>query len=111
MQIDEVRIGKTYLVKIGANQVEATITRKHEQGGWEAATVKTGKTIRIASPERLCRLGDSKARGETTTIQTPKCTTDAEKRHTGQRNAPDAKRADGPMSLLDAAAHLLGCDR
>ena len=43
MQIDEVRIGKTYLVKIGSNQVEATITRKHEQGGWEATTVRTGK--------------------------------------------------------------------
>ncbi len=110
MKKTDVTIGETYLVKIGGNKVEATITREHEQGGWEATTVKTGKTIRIKSPERLCRQGDSKALIATKTTQKPKCTTATQKRHTCQRNAPDDKRGDGPMSLLDAAAHLLGCD-
>jgi len=53
MKKSDVQIGATYLVKVAGNLVPVKITREHDNGGWEGASVKTGKTIRIKSPQRL----------------------------------------------------------
>ena len=53
MKKSDVQIGATYLVKVASNLVPVKITREHDNGGWEGTSVKTGKTIRIKSPQRL----------------------------------------------------------
>ncbi len=53
MKKSDVEIGATYLVKVGSNLVPVRITREHDAGGWEGTSDKTGKTIRIKSPQRL----------------------------------------------------------
>ena len=53
MKKADVQIGATYLVKVGGNLVPATIDGEHPSGGWTGTSCKTGKTIRIKSPQRL----------------------------------------------------------
>ena len=53
MKKSDVQIGATYLVKVAGNLVPVKITREHDNGGWEGTSVKTNKTIRIKSPQRL----------------------------------------------------------
>ena len=53
MKKANVQIGATYLVKVAGNLVPAKIDREHDSGGWLGVSVKTGKTIRIKSPQRL----------------------------------------------------------
>jgi len=54
MKKSDVQIGATYLVKVASNLVPVKITREHDSGGgWEGTSVKTGKTIRIKSAQRL----------------------------------------------------------
>jgi hypothetical protein len=71
---------------------------------------KTGKSIRIKSPQRLRkRLADA-ARVATKARRATKDATDAPQRDTGERAATGGQREANdakPMSLLDAAAHLL----
>ena len=60
MKKNDVQIGATYLVKVAGNLVPVKITREHHNGGWEGTSVKTGKTIRIKSAQRLRkRLADA----------------------------------------------------
>jgi len=138
MKKANVQIGATYLVKVAGNLVPVKIDREHDNGGWLGVSVKTGKTIRIKSPQRLrkrladpeymkavhksdqenARLAEQRAKstdGQTASeramaqsaTRATKPAKPATKRDTGERGAtggePDAK----PMSLLDAAAHLL----
>jgi len=112
MKKSDVQIGATYLVKVASNLVPVKITAEHASGGggWEGTSVKTGKTIRIKSAQRLRkRLGDV----PDTAAEPAKATKDAKrkkKRDTGQRRAKRGKR-DGskakPLSLLNAAAQVL----
>jgi hypothetical protein len=70
-------------------------------------SVKTGKTIRIKSAQRLRRQLADAPRPEK---QPAKATTNAKsatKRDTGDRAATGGQREAKSMSLLDAAAHLL----
>jgi len=59
MKKSDVQIGATYLVKVASNLVPVRITKEHDPGadgnfrGWDGTSVKTGKTIRIKSPQRL----------------------------------------------------------
>jgi hypothetical protein len=108
MKQTDVKIGETYLVKVAGNLAAVQITKDHPSGkGWEGKSVKTGKTIRIASAQRL------RKQLSVSTSDTPKPvhtdakpttdTTKAAKRDTGQRVAT----GDKPMSLIDAAVHIL----
>jgi len=145
MKKADVQINGTYLVKVAGNLVPVKITREHDNGGWEGRSIKTGKTIRIKSPQRLRKCLDDAAHGAKSAAKATKDATDAPQRDTGERaakhaHAPAAKTkrrivtkeeyeaeaqaeaiaagqpvvedhhdAGGakPMSLLDAAAHLL----
>lgn len=117
MKKNDVQIGATYLVKVASNLVPVKIDREHDNGGWEGTSAKTGKAIRIKSAQRLRKCLDDAAPVAAKPKRTTKDATDAPKRDTGeppedwaatggQREANDAT-SGGPMSLLDAAAHLL----
>jgi len=110
MKKADVQVNGTYLVKVAGNLVPVKITREHDNGGWEGRSVKTGKTIRIKSPQRLRKCLDDAAPVAAKAEDATKDATDAPERDTGepvatggQRDTDEAK----PMSLLDAAAHLL----
>jgi hypothetical protein len=60
MKKSDVKIGATYLVKVAGNLAPVKITREHD-GGWDGASVKTGKTIRIKSAQRLRKRLDDDA--------------------------------------------------
>jgi hypothetical protein len=144
MKKNDVQIGATYLVKVASNLVPVKITREHDSGGWEGTSVKTGKTIRIKTAQRLrkrladpehakaihkadqenARVRDERAKAEDGMTASEramaesapgakkdaKATKDAKpgpERDTGERGATGAKGETKPMSLLDAAAHLL----
>ena len=60
MKKADVQINATYSVKVAGNLVPVKITAEHPNGGWDGTSVKTGKTIRIKSPQRLRkRLADA----------------------------------------------------
>ena len=107
MKKADVQTGATYLVKVAGNLVPVKITREHDNGGWEGTSVKTGKTIRIKSAQRLRKCLDDAAPVAAKAEKATKDATDAPARDTGERGATGAKREAKPMSLLDAAAHLL----
>ncbi len=103
----DVKIGATYQVKVAGNLVPVKIARPHDGGGWDGTSVKTGKTIRIKTAQRLRRqLADAPHPVK----QPAKASTNAKaetKRDTGERGATGGQRKAKPMSLLGAAAHLL----
>jgi len=154
MKKNEVEVGGVYSAKVSGNIVPVRIDRENPRGGWEGTNLKTKKSVRIKSAQRLrckaatwpgkkvspedakavhaadqenARLAEQRAGsadGQTASERAmtqssgaaprakkaTKATKDAKhaaKRDTGERVAtggePDAK----PMSLLDAAAHLL----
>ena len=110
MKKADVQTGATYLVKVAGNLVPVKITREHDNGGWEGTSVKTGKTIRIKTAQRLRKPLDNAAHGAKSAAKATKDAKSAAERDTGepvatggQRDTDEAK----PMSLLDAAAHLL----
>ena len=107
MKKTDVQINATYLVKVASNLVPVRIDREHDNGGWLGTSQKTGKTIRIKSAQRLRKCLDDAAPVAAKAAKATKDATTTPERDTGERGAtggqPDAK----PMSLLDAAAHLL----
>lgn len=117
MKSSDVQMGATYLVKVADNLVPVKLTREHPSGGWEGASEKTGKTIRIKSAQRLRkRLADAAnpaAHGATPTVKPTKEAKAETGRDTGERDANggqgggDAAATGKAMSLLDAAAHIL----
>ena len=110
MKRTDVQTGATYLVKLAGNLVPVRIDRQHENGGWLGTSVKTGKSIRIKSPQRLRKRLDDAAPVAKVTAKPTNETTGGVKRDTGERAATGGKREANdtrPMSLLDAAAHLL----
>jgi hypothetical protein len=109
MKKNDVQPGATYLVKVANNLVPVTITREHDQGGWEGQSVKTGKTIRIKSPQRLRkRIDVDWPPVAAIANEMAQEASDAGQRDTGERRATGGGPDGKPMSLLDAAAHLLG---
>jgi hypothetical protein len=110
MKKADVQINTTYLVKVAGNLVPVKITREHDNGGWVGVSRKTGKEIRIKSAQRLRRCLDDVAPVAAKAKEATKDATDAPQRDTGERAATGGQRESNdakPMSLLDAAAHLL----
>jgi hypothetical protein len=107
MKKADVQTGATYLVKVAGNLVPVKITREHDSGGWIGRSVKTGKTIRIKSPQRLRKCLDDTAPVAAKAEAATKDAKPAAGGDTGERGATGANRGAKSMSLLDAAAHLL----
>jgi len=53
MQKDNVRIGKTYIVKVSGTLAKVRLTREHPRGGWYGTNLGTGREIRIRTAARL----------------------------------------------------------
>jgi len=107
MKKSDVKLHTTDLVKVAGNLAPVKITREHDGGGWDGASVKTGKTIRIKSAQRLRKRLDDGAPVAAKAAKAAKDARPARKRDTGERGATGGKRDGKPMSLLNAAAHLL----
>ena len=114
MKQEDIQIGETYLVKVAGNLVPVQITEEHPSGkGWNGTT-KAGKTIRIASVQRLQRKwndddGDIAKTDKPITKTTPG-TTDAPKPSPRKSATTGEDQDTKPMSLIDAAAHILAQD-
>ena len=114
MKQEDIQIGGTYLVGLAGNLVPVLITDNHPSGtGWHGKTVKTGKQIVIRSAQRIHRAveSDKDASAAKQSKRKPKATTDttdAPKRDTDKPVAPSGDQDAGkPMSLINAAAHIL----
>lgn len=113
MKNGDVQIGAMYLVKVADNLVPVKLVREHPSGGWEGASAKTGKTIRIKSGQRLRRRLADAAPGAAKVPEATQETKAEPGRDTGERGANvgqpdgDAVATGKAMSLLDAAAHIL----
>jgi len=53
MKKEEVKVGGTYLAKVGTRHVEVRIEGETPKGGWNAKSVASGKPIRIKDPKHL----------------------------------------------------------
>ena len=122
MKKADVQIGATYLVKVSGNLVPVKITHEHPNGGWEGRSLKTRKTIRIKSAQRLRRMVSERPQQRKKivslteyeamaddAINAAEATTNvtvAAKRDTGERAATGGKTR-GKLSLLNAAAIVL----
>lgn len=106
MKTNEIQIGQTYQIKIGKNLCDVRITENHPDGGWIGESVKTGKSTRIKSADRIIAPVGEKNTKATKTTKTK------EKDDMGKTVATDAKTKRKPLSLLNAAAIVLeACDR
>ena len=131
MQKNQVKIGGTYLAKVTNKIVTVRIDREHANGGWTATNLSTHKSIRIKSAQRLrgpakkklttkereALLAQHKADQENARLRDQRETSEDgmaaseramhESAELGAKgDEPDAN-TDKPMSLIDAAAHLL----
>ncbi len=99
MKQEDIQIGVTYLVGLAGNLVPVLITENHPSGkGWIGQTVKTGKQITIKSAQRIHRKASDDKQINDVAMQDnrkPKTATN------GDQNG------DKPMSLINAAAHIL----
>jgi hypothetical protein len=125
MKQEDIQIGGTYLVGLAGNLVPVLITDNHPSGtGWHGKTVKTGKPIVIRSAQRIHKAVDNESQtgGDAKSAEPvakqskrkPKATTDtinAKERDTANPRKPAATGGDQdagkPMSLINAAAHIL----
>ena len=109
MKKNDVQVGETYLVKVAGNLVPVKITCEHDNGGWEGTSVKTGKTIRIKSPQRLRKCLDDAAHGAKSAAKATKDAKPAAGRDTGERGATGDDTGNEPkrLSILDAAVKVL----
>jgi hypothetical protein len=120
MKQEDIQIGVTYLVGLAGNLVPVLITENHPSGtGWLGKTIKTGKQITIRSAQRIHRkAADDKQVANTANSKAKqiKATTDTKanpKRDTANPRKSDAtgeEQDTKPMSLIDAAAHILAQD-
>jgi hypothetical protein len=53
MQKQNVKIGRTYIVKVSSTLAKVRLTREHARGGWYGTNLDTGREIRIRTAARL----------------------------------------------------------
>jgi hypothetical protein len=99
MKQEDIQIGVTYLVGLAGNLVPVLITDNHPSGsGWLGKTIKTGKQITIKSAQRIHRKASD-----------DKQINDVAKQDNRKPKTATGSNQDGdkPMSLINAAAHIL----
>ena len=135
MKKNEVQLGGVYKCKVSGNIVSVKITHENPHGGWDAINLKTGKSIRVKSAQRLrgavnrpatrkkivsLAEYEAEAKAEHAAFASGKAkdTTPAKQCDTGQRGgkgtepAPQPGDNAKPLSLIKAAACVLqSCER
>jgi len=53
MKKDEVKVGGVYAAKVSDKLVPVRLESENPHGGWNATNLKTGKSVRIKSAQRL----------------------------------------------------------
>jgi len=105
-----VKIGETYKLKVGVNAVDVKIARSIA-GGWEAISIKSGKTITIKNAKRLSATKKSAPSKTKAVVKKPDVKKKPAAKAAAKPRAPKAKapvaKNDKKMSLLDAAAFVL----
>ena len=135
MKKNEVQLGGVYKCKVSGNIVSVKITHENPHGGWDAINLKTGKSIRVKSAQRLrgavnrpatrkkivsLAEYEAEAKAEHAAFASGKAkdTTPAKQCDTGQRGgkgtepAPQPGDNAKPLSLIRAAVCVLqSCER
>jgi len=114
----QIVVGQTYLCKVGRQVTEVRVTGESRFGGWDAVNVKTGRSVRIKSAQRLrapsplsrvaARQDEGPAqgaRGAKKAAKATKATKAAAGRDTAQQGAPKAQETakSKKTGLLNAA--------
>jgi hypothetical protein len=134
MKTEEVKVGGTYLAKVGARSVEVRIKGANGKGGWDAVSVASAKPIRVKDAKNLrpSKGGDAADSGPADDVEQPAppdqgdlvplTQIDKEKKSGGRKTraraeksavkAPREKKAPKEkkpkaLSALDAAAAVL----
>jgi len=66
MKKADIQIGATYLVKVTGNLVTVKIDRENPRGGWDGTNLKTKRSVRIKSAQRMRRRVADASRSTTT---------------------------------------------
>jgi hypothetical protein len=110
MNKDDVRVGGTYLAKVGTRQVEVRVERENGRGGWDASSVATGKPIRLKDPKHLRPVKAAKP-ADTAPAAPAEAPTPAPEPAAPTKAAKPARGGTAAkpkaMSCLDAAAAVL----
>ena len=72
MKKNEVKVGQTYVAKVGDRLVQVRIDSVHSRGGWNATDTKTGKRSHIKSAQRLRGAAKPTARAKATVAKDEK---------------------------------------
>ena len=109
MEAKDIKIGKVYDIKVGKNTSPVRITKRAEDGGWEAVSLSTDKPLVIKSVERIVGIHNPKP-DKKTPAKPHKAKTEpkqtADQPQTPATTEPvrtGAKR----LTLLDAAVKVL----
>jgi hypothetical protein len=108
MRLENVKTGETYLLKVGRNTVQVTVTRVDEKGKITALTAG-GKTVTVADAGRLAvhhTNAPRAAKGARGKAETSKATKAATGRNVGQKGAPKGDKTHKP-GLVDAAIQVM----
>ena len=118
MKKSDVKTGEVYSAKVSGDIVPVRIDRENPSGGWDGTNMKTRKSVRIKSAQRL--------RGKAATWPGKPATKPAAKADDGaaapksepvkgataptaqKKRQPEAEKKDRKPSGLDAAAQVLG---
>jgi len=105
MKKADVQINATYAVKVAGNLVPVKITAEHPSGGWVGTSVKTGKTIRVKSPQRLRkRLADAEHLKAIHKADQENARLDAERAASGDGQTASERAMATSFATLDGAA-------
>ena len=114
MKKANVKIGQTYLCKVGRNLTEVRIDSESPHGGWNATNVKTGRSVRIKSAQRLRAPARQVAPEAKKSAKATMATNAAKERATRAKDTPQAKKPKNTspphakrMSLMEAAIQIL----
>ncbi len=108
MRNEDIHIGTAYTCKVGRNTIRVTVNEVLPDGGWLVET-HTGRTMTIRSAERFIEPADAPevATPRADQVEAEPTPDQGTERDTSEQGA-DTGETGGTMSLLDAAAHLLG---
>jgi len=113
MKKDEVEVGGVYAAKVSDKLVPVRIESESPHGGWNGTNLRTGKTVRIKSAQRLRGAVAEGAQDAPRATVAPQGEKKADSEGKGGRKAQKAPRAKGGAqeakrpSGLDAAARVL----
>jgi len=107
MRLENVKAGETYMLKVGKNPVQVTVTGVNGKGKITVTTAG-GKTLTVADAGRLAvhhTNAPQAAKGAKTKAAAPKATKAASGRDVGQKGAPRGQ--EKRLGLVDAAIQVM----